>query len=159
MNKEFQEQLTLTSKILNNINTNLALEYALWTKNKADIKFNKTLPNFPITNNYIYWCDLGVNIGSEQNKVRPVIIAKTKKDSPICTVLPLTSERLNNSRWYHIDLEATHSTVLIEQLRNISKLRILSPFRAKGQLVKISVNDWNKINIAMQNYYSLTKWQ
>lgn len=117
------------------------------------------MPKFPITSNYIYWCDLGINIGSEQNKIRPVLIAKTKKESSVCTILPLTSERINDTRWYHIDLESQNSTVLIEQLRNISKLRIISPFRIKGKLGKITLNDWNKINSAMQKYYAMTKWQ
>lgn len=159
MNKVINQQLVDTKIILENISDNLALEYATWTKDKAKIKFTKNLPTFAITNNFIYWCNLGINIGSEQNKIRPALIAKTKKESTVCTVLPLTSERINDSRWYHIDLEKQNSTVLIEQLRNISKLRIISPFRTKGKLVKITFNDWNKINSAIQEYYSLTKWK
>ena len=159
MNIEINKQFSETKKILNNIDDNIALEYATWTKDKARIKFESHIPLFPITSNYIYWCNLGINIGSEQNKARPVLIAKTKINSPICTVLPLTSERMNDTRWYHIDLENQSSTVLIEQLRNISKLRIISPLRIKGKLVKITLNDWNKINSAMQRYYSMTKWQ
>lgn len=41
----------------------------------------------------------------------------------------------------------------------VSKLRIISPFRIKGNLVKITLNDWNKINSAMKKYYTMTKWQ
>ena len=73
--------------------------------------------------------------------------------------MPLTSERINDTRWYHIDLENQNSTVLIEQLRNVSKLRFITPFRIKGNLVKITLNDWNKINFAIQKYYTMTKWQ
>lgn len=159
MNKEIKQELIGTENVLSTIDEKNALEYATWTKNKATIKFQKSIPKFPITNNYIYWCDLGINIGSEQNKIRPVLILKTKMNAPICTVLPLTSERMNDTRWYHIDLEMQNSTVLIEQLRNVSKLRIINPQRIKGTLVKITLNDWNKINSAMQSYYSLTKWQ
>lgn len=110
------------------------------------MKFKKDIPNFPITSNYIYWCNLGINIGSEQNKIRPVLVVKTKRNSPICTILPLTSERMNDTRWYHIDLENHNSTVLVEQLKNISKLRIISLHRTKGKLTKITLNDWNNIN-------------
>lgn len=117
------------------------------------------MPDFAITTNYIYWCNLGVNIGSEQNKIRPVIVIKTKKESSICTVLLLTSERIKDTRWYHIDLDNLNSTVLIEQLRNISKLRIISPYRLKGKLSKITLSDWNKISKAVKKYYSMTKWQ
>ena len=156
MNNEINQQFNDTKIILEHINSDLALPYAKWTKDKATIKFLKAVPSFHITSNFIYWCNLGINIGSEQNKIRPVLIVKTKKESSICTILPLTSERSNDSRWYHIDLEIQNSTVLIEQLRNISKLRIISPFRLKEKLVKITLNDWNKINYAMQKYYCMT---
>lgn len=159
MNDKIKQQFEETKDILKNVNIDLAFDYATWTKEKAQIKFTKKLPPFQITNNYIYWCNLGINIGSEQNKIRPVLIAKTKRESPICTILPLTSERIKDTRWYHIDLENQNSTVLIEQLRNISKLRIISPFRIKGNLGKITLNDWENINSAMQKYYTMTKWQ
>lgn len=159
MNQEIKEQLNQAEIILSNVDENAGIEYATWTKDKAKIKFQKQMPNFAITNNYIYWCDLGINIGSEQNKIRPVLVSKTKKESPICTIIPLTSERINDTRWYHIDLENQNSTALIEQLRNVSKLRILNPLRAKGKLVKISLEDWKNINNAIIEYYSLTKWQ
>ncbi len=159
MNNKINQQFDEIKNILKDVNYELAFEYILWTKDKAKIKFNKKLPNFPIINNHIYWCNLGINIGSEQNKIRPVLVAKTKKESTVCTIFPLTSERTNDTRWYHIDLENTNSTVLIEQLRTISKLRIINPFRKKGKLVKITLHDWNRINNAMQKYYTMTKWQ
>lgn len=156
MISKIKNQLNETAEILSTVDKNLGTEYAQWTKNKAIIKFNKKIPTFPITNNYIYWCNLGINIGSEQNKIRPIIVTKTKKESKVCTIIPLTSERMNDTRWYHIDLENQNSTALIEQLRNISKLRILNPFRLKGKLVKISQKDWDNINQALIDYYSLT---
>ena len=159
MNQKIKKQLNKVETIISNINEKSGIEFATWTKNKAIIKFQKQMPSFAITNNYIYWCDLGINIGSEQNKIRPVIISKTKKESTICTIIPLTSERIDDTRWYHIDLENQNSTALIEQLRNVSKLRIISPLRMKGKLVKISLNDWEKINSTIKEYYSLTKWQ
>lgn len=91
----------------------------------------------------------------EQNKLRPVIIIKTSKNSPICTIVPLTSKRLNDSLWYHIDLEEIDSTALVEQLRVISKLRIVNPFRKKGQLITISQKDWNRINSQLESLYRL----
>ncbi len=156
MISNIKNHLNETAEILSTVDKNLGIEYAQWTKNKAIIKFNKKIPTFPITNNYIYWCNLGINIGSEQNKIRPIIVTKTKKESKVCTIIPLTSERMNDTRWYHIDLENQNSTALIEQLRNVSKLRILNPFRLKGKLVKISQKDWNNINQALIDYYSLT---
>jgi mRNA-degrading endonuclease toxin of MazEF toxin-antitoxin module len=136
-------------------NYNGVIDFSNWTKNKAIIKFKKKLPNFPITNNFIYWCNLGVNIGSEQNKIRPVIIVRNQTKSPICTILPLTSVRLNDERWYHIDLENDDSTVLIEQLRNVSKLRMVNPKRTNGYIDRITPNDLKNINLALSKYYKL----
>ncbi len=66
---------------------------------------------------------------------------------------------MNDTRWYHIDLENHNSTVLVEQLKNISKLRIISPHRTKGKLTKITLNDWNNINTALTKYYTMTEWK
>ena len=110
---------------------------------------------FPIYNNFIYWCTLGINIGSEQNKLRPVLILRTSKNSTICTVLPLTTKRLKDGFWFHIDLEEVDSTVLVEQLKVVSKIRITDPYRKKGNLVAISPNDWNKINSQLESLYRL----
>ena len=155
MNDEINLQFDETKDILKNVNEDMALEYTTWTKDKAKIKFQKIIPKFPITNNFIYWCDLGINIGSEQNKIRPAVIIRTQTSSPMCTVLPLTSVRLNDNKWYHVDLEKTNSTAMIEQLRNISKLRILNPKRSKGIINRISLNDFANINKALCNYYKL----
>ena len=156
-NSKIHSLLSDTENILLSIDNSEAEEFAEWTNEKANLKFNTSLPKFHITNNYIYWCNLGNNIGSEQNKIRPVLVVKTSKNSPICTILPLTTERLKDTRWYHIDLEVLSSNVLIEQLRNISKLRFINPYRQKGKLIRINSNDWNKINTALTNYYSMTK--
>lgn len=155
MNKEINKQFEETKNILENINNDLALEYAGWTKDKAKMKFQKSIPTFPITNNFIYWCNLGINVGSEQNKIRPAIIIRTQTNSPICTILPLTSVRLNDKKWYHVDLEQRNSTAMIEQVKNISKLRVLNPQRTNGLINRITKNDLNNINNALKNYYKL----
>ena len=67
----------------------------------------------------------------------------------------LTTKRLNDHFWFHIDLEEIDSTVLIEQLKVVIKLRITNPYRKKGQLVSILPNDWNKINLQLENLYRL----
>ena len=53
------------------------------------------------------------------------------------------------------DLEEIDSTILIEQLKVVSKLRVTNPYRKKGQLVSILPNDWNKINLQLENLYRL----
>lgn len=98
MNKEIHENIIETEKILLNINEVDAIEYSIWTKEKekAKLKYNGIIPNFPIYNNFIYWCNLGINIRSEQNKIRPVIIVGSTIKSPIAIIIPLTSKRLKD---------------------------------------------------------------
>ena len=155
MNDKIHKNIEETENLLNSINTNDTLQFSEWTKEKANLRYNGQLPKFPIYNNFIYWCNLGINIGSEQNKLRPVLILKTSKNSPICTILPLTTKRLQYGFWFHIDLEKIDSTVLAEQLKIVSKIRITDPYRKKGNLVAISPNDWNKINSQLESLYRL----
>lgn len=155
MNEEIKKNLKETENILQTINSDDARDFAKWTKEKTILRYNSNKPNFPIYNNFIYWCNLGINIGSEQNKLRPVLVIKTSASSSICTILPLTSKRLNDNYWYHVDLEQINSTVLVEQLRVASKTRFITPYRKSGKLVTISENDWNKINLQLENLYRL----
>lgn len=155
MADEIHNNIKETEKLLNTINTDDAIQFSKWAKEKTNLRYNGKLPKFPIYNNFIYWCNLGINIGSEQNKLRPVLILKTSKNSATCTVLPLTTKRLQDDFWFHIDLEKIDSTVLVEQLRVVSKIRITNPFRKKGSLVTISPRDWNEINSQLENLYRL----
>ena len=139
-------------KSINNVDT---VEFSDWIKTKAKLRYDGQIPQFPIYNNFIYWCDLGKNIGSEQDKVRPVIILKTSKNSPICAIIPLTSRRLNDYLNFHIDLDIIDSTALVEQVKVVSKLRFINPFRKKGKLITISQNDYNRINKQLENLYRL----
>lgn len=155
MNDEIHSNIEETENLLQSINNADTIEFSKWTKEKSNLRYNGQMPNFPIYNNFIYWCNLGINVGSEQNKLRPVLILKTSKNSTICTILPLTTKRLNDNFWFHIDLEEIDSTVLVEQLKVVSKLRITEPFRKKGKLTTISQNDWDKINLQLENLYRL----
>lgn len=155
MNDEIHTNIEETENLLNNINTTYAIQFSEWTKEKANLRYNGQLPKFPIYNNFIYRCNLGINVGSEQNKLRPVLISRTSKNSTICTILPLTTKRLQDGFWFHIDLEEVDSTVLVEQLKVVSKIRITDPYRKKGKLVAITQKDWDKINSQLESLYRL----
>ena len=77
MNNEIHNNIEETKILLNSINNTDAIQFSEWTKEKVNLRYNGTLPKFPIYNNFIYWCNLGINIGSEQNKLRPVLILKS----------------------------------------------------------------------------------
>ena len=155
MNKEICKNIEETVNLLESINSYDAVEFSKWINEKVKLRYKGQMPKFPIYNNFIYWCNFGINIGSEQDKLRPAIIVKTFKSSPLCTVIPLTSKRLDDQFWFHVDLEDIDSTALIEQLKTVSKLRMVQPFRKKGNLVIISKKDADKINSQLDILYRL----
>lgn len=132
-------------------------EYLDWTKKKAELKFDSTSKSFPILYNCIYWAFMGCNIGSEEGKHRPVLITRTYKNSPICTVLPLTTQRLNDGKPYHVDLELLNSTVLCEQMRIIDTTRLDKPMYLNGKICTITEKDWNAIDKQIRKQYLLGK--
>lgn len=130
-------------------------EFMDWTKTKSELKFNPQPKNFPIIPNCVYWTYMGCNVGSEEGKHRPVLVTRTYKNSPVCTVLPLTTQRLNDEFWYHIDMENYDSTVMCEQMRIIDIARIEKPYRVKGKIMSISKKDWEEIDKEVKWLYRL----
>ena len=127
-----------------------------WTKTKSELKFNPVKKNFQILHNCIYWAYLGCNIGAEEGKRRPVIVTRTYLNSPIVSIIPLTTKRLNDGKEYHIDLENEKSTALVEQMRIIDVSRIDRPMRKKGLIVSITIVDIQKINEQIIREYLLS---
>lgn len=127
-----------------------------WTKTKSELKFNPQSKSFPIIPNCIYWAFMGCNIGSEEGKHRPVLVTRTYPNSPTITVLPLTTQRLNDGKQYHVDLEKQNSTVLVEQMRVIDISRIDKPMRKSGSIISITEKDWKAIDYQIKREYLLT---
>ncbi len=80
---------------------------------------------------------------------------RTFKNSPICTILPLTTKRLKDNYVFHVDLEEIDSTVLVEQIKTVSKIRIVKPYRKNGKMVAIFEKSWSKINKQLEIMYRL----
>ena len=132
-------------------------DFMQWTKVKSELKFNSAKPTFPIFYNCIYWAYMGCNVGSEEGKHRPVLITRTYANSPICVVIPLTTQRLNDKHQFHVDLEKEDSTALCEQMRIIDILRIEKPLYKNGSIVTITEKDWTKIDFQVKRQYLMSK--
>ena len=83
------------------------------------------------------------------------MVTRTYPNSPTVAIIPLTSQRLNDNKQYHIDLEAENSTALVEQMRIIDISRIDKPMRRNGLIVSITENDRNLINVQIKREYLL----
>ncbi|WP_412677366.1 type II toxin-antitoxin system PemK/MazF family toxin [Bacillus smithii] len=44
----------------------------------------------------MYWAHWVINVGHEEDKHRPVLVVRSEKNSPLCAVVPLTIQRLND---------------------------------------------------------------
>ena len=108
-----------------------------------------------IFNNYLYYAHLDPVVGSEQGGDRPVLVVDCYKSSSVCIVIPITLERLCDSRPYHIDLSNGKGTVLVEQIRAISKSRIFDNVYVNRKYVTINENDRNLINEQLQKICNL----
>ena len=118
-----------------------------WTRKKVEIieayifrdKKSQNLPY--VSAGEIYYAHLGVNIGSEMDKERPVLVFQTDdkfvRHSNMAVIIPITSN--TTVRPYRIlisplDIEDNHditeSSILVQQIRSISKAR-LSQLRGK----------------------------
>ncbi|MFB9749895.1 type II toxin-antitoxin system PemK/MazF family toxin, partial [Leifsonia shinshuensis] len=106
----------------NQLDSKEIIDYASWMLQKAEIKYKRSghNQNIPIIYRRIYWAHMGVNIGSEENKRRPVLIIRATRSSPICQVVPLTTQRLNDKYWFHVDLDSLDNTALVEHFTTIS---------------------------------------
>lgn len=93
---------------------------------------------FHIFNNFIYWTNLGNHpFGHEQGLNRPCLVIRTTKESEVCTILPITLERLNDSIPYHIDLSNGRGTVLVEQIRTIDKKEFMINFMIRKNMLQL----------------------
>ncbi|MFY0544413.1 type II toxin-antitoxin system PemK/MazF family toxin [Brevibacillus sp. H7] len=132
-----------------------AVKFVKWMKLKAMLAFGSEPSfHFPIFRKGIYWAELGENIGSEENKHRPVVLLWSTKEAPIAVVVPLTTQRLNDEYFFHIDLEHFNNTALIEQIRTISLRRITYPLRVKGRVASVSHQDIVKIDEAIRKLFT-----
>ena len=112
--------------------------------------------NFHIFNNFIYWTNLdNPPYGHEQGFNRPCLVIRSTKESCICTIIPLTTKRLNDNIPYHIDLLNGKSTVLVEQIRTIDKNRIYNKFYCNKKHATITNEERRKINEQLHNLYTL----
>ena len=118
-----------------------------WGKLQADIEFGNTKRMGSVYNNSIYFAYLGEGVGSEQSGERPVLVVDSYGTSSVCIIIPMTLERLEDEKPYHVDLECGVGTVLVEQIRAISKYRIHSGVKLKtGGYAYITEDERDAIN-------------
>ena len=113
-------------------------EYIHWANNKIYINDSvpESLCRIP-KRGEIWTCQLGKNIGSEENKIRPVIIVQNdtgNEKSPTTIIVPISNRpkkiathiELRNSDYKLVEGEKNKvtGTILCEQIKVVSKARL-----------------------------------
>lgn len=113
---------------------------------------NQSNINNQLIRGEIYYADLGDGIGCEQKGLRPVLVIQNDKGnqfSKTTIIAPITSKTEKTKIPTHINISkedsmlSRDSTVLMEQIRIIDKLRI------RGKVGKLDELSMKKINAAI----------
>jgi mRNA-degrading endonuclease toxin of MazEF toxin-antitoxin module len=102
-------------------------DYSLWHETKTKIQNEKNRPYFH--DREIWFCSLGLNIGSEQDGkgeeyLRPVVVLK-KFNNQVCLVVPLTKNHKKGIHYFSFSyIENLISTAIISQIRLVDSKRL-----------------------------------
>lgn len=137
-------------------------KYLTWFDFKTKLQFQRELRAMPgFLLHSVYWAELGRNVGSELEKLRPVLIFKkllSKKyinDSSVI-VLPISSkftcQRYNTN--YPLIINGKINYVKINDIQRISIKRLSQPYRdSEGKVVVIGDEDIKHIKEIIVNYF------
>ena len=118
--------LTLPEKIIRLLN---------WTDKKTELKFNVKRPQLHTCYKYgVYFAYLGTNIGTEINKLRPVLVWKKHESfanrlNNAYFVFPISSKIPKKKYPYNIlvNINGEDNIIRLNEGRKISGLRIIKP--------------------------------
>ncbi|MEE1315023.1 MAG: type II toxin-antitoxin system PemK/MazF family toxin [Faecalimonas sp.] len=132
-----------------------------WKRQKLNFNISPYKKNTTVYENAVYWANLGVNVGSELNKNRPVLIWKKRcsdknEANHSFIVIPITSKQ--KSRKYYmnvpIDINGKVCYLRIEDMRRINIRRISRPILDAGKdLIFIDQKKRTEILNAIQSFY------
>jgi mRNA interferase MazF len=109
-------------------------DFESWHLLKA--KINAKEHNIKFFEKEVWWCNLGVNIGYEQdgkgeNFLRPVLVFK-KHNSKVFTAIPLSTKIKENNEFYQrFSFQGKQQSAIIIQARAIDAKRLVNKI---GQL-------------------------
>lgn len=136
-------------------------QFLSWKHQKFLLNFQPYSRNTTVYENGIYWASLGVNVGSELNKNRPVLIWKKRcngsneKDYSYI-VIPITSKEKRKQYYMNVPININNrqSYLRIEDMRRINIRRITRPILDENHnIIFIDENKRKEIIDAIQRFY------
>ena len=160
-NKNYDED---NSKIVDLTLPEKIIRLIIWNDKKREIKFDDRKLIERCYQFDVYFAYLGVNVGNEIEKLRPVVIWKQhiNKTNPKDTsyyVFPISSKTSNKIYYYNveIDINGEKNYVKINDGKRISSLRIIKPLKNKTtkKTHKLAEEEIQRIKNAITKYFSL----
>lgn len=126
------------------------------------IETERSQKNRKVNQGEIYYCNIGENIGHEQNELRPVLIVSENRYNKkgIITILPLTTKVVYNGKRPKYDTHyilkkenykflKSDSAVMSEHIKSVSIIRLID------YIGQVSQQDYKLINIRMKSLLGL----
>lgn len=136
----------------------------LWNQKKKSLKFDTPTLQMPTCNQYgVYFAFLGTNIGSEINKLRPVLIWKTHESTNNSLdnsyyVFPISSKIPSRDYYYNVKImvNGKQNVIHVNDGKRISGLRIYKPLNdnTTGKMYVLSKVDREKVKEAIKKYFN-----
>ena len=137
-------------------------KYLSWFDFKTKLQFQINLKKQPsIMVRGVYWAELGRNLGSELEKLRPVLVLRknvstSNPNLSSYTVIPFTSQDSANKYWsnYQIKVDGKNNYIKINDMQRISIKRIKGAFIKKdGTPLFINEYQMHKVKSLIHRYY------
>lgn len=136
-------------------------QFLKWKQQKLLLNTTAFQKKTTVYENGLYWASLGINVGSELNKSRPVLIWKKRcngenEENYSYIVIPITSK--DKAKKYYmnipIDINGRPCYLRIEDMRRINIKRITRPIlNNNNKILFIDNNKRNEINEAIKKFY------
>lgn len=162
---ELNQNYDSTNNILNDITFPEKLIRLLnWNKEKKHLKFDRLNFVNVILKFNIYYAYYGTNIGSEMEKLRPVIIwkqhkCKEKVSDSSYFVFPISSKKKKKNYAFYVPImiNGKENYVRINDGKRISIRRIYKPLidESTRKTAVLTQNEIDEIKKAILNYFSL----
>jgi mRNA interferase MazF len=124
-------------------------DFDSWNKQKKDIH-TKGENKFYHPRD-IWWCNLGINIGYEQDgtgkeKERPIVVIKGFSKN-VCLVIPLTTSKKSNKYYIKIGKVANREASAI-----VSQVRLIDTKRLANKIGVLDKSVFEEIRKAIRNF-------
>ena len=140
------------------------IKFLTWNSKKIDLKFNEKPNKLKIMERCIYFAYMGTNIGTEINKLRPVVvwrkhINKDNHNDDCYFVFPLSSKKSKPIYKQNVELkiDSKKNKIMVNQGRLLSGKRFVKIFKEPNSdnVYKLSEDEINSIKEAIKFYFGV----